>query len=319
MRWGILGAANIAKKALIPALQRANAEIVAIASRSGEASQVAEEFGITKGYDAYEELLADPDVDAVYIPVPNHVHKEWVIAAAQAGKHILCEKPAALTVQDVEEMLEECRRNNVYFLEAFMYQFHPQHERVKELIIAGEIGEVQYMRATFSFMFDKTKDNIRLEKEKGGGALWDVGCYGLHSTMNILDSQPTEAQIMSHIDERFGIDTTSLINLTLENGKLAQIDCSFNAPVRNEYQVMGTKGKITVPHAYRPDNNNHRGVIIIENEDGQQEEVLEGDQYKLQVEAFMRIIENGGTFDDFHELTLHNVRMIEALYKQQNM
>ena len=128
MKWGIMSAANIAKKIVIPAIQRAeNAEIEAIASLSGNAEETAASFDIPKTYDTYEELLADEEVEAVYIPLPNHLHKEWTLKAARAGKHVLCEKPAALNRADVEDMIEACNENGVYFLEAFMYQFHPQH------------------------------------------------------------------------------------------------------------------------------------------------------------------------------------------------
>ena len=145
IRYGILSTANIAQKELIPAIERSeNAEVTAIASLSGKAAEVAKKFNIPKAYDSYEELLDDKDVDAVYIPLPNHLHKEWVIKAAEKGKHVLCEKPTALTVDETKELVKACQDNGVKYMEAFMYQFHTQHDRVKEIIASGEIQRPHY-------------------------------------------------------------------------------------------------------------------------------------------------------------------------------
>ncbi|MCD5325702.1 MULTISPECIES: Gfo/Idh/MocA family protein [Pontibacillus] len=319
MRWGILGTANIAKKALIPAIQRTEgAEVVAVASSSGKEQEVAKQFEIENAYNNYEELLNDSSVEAVYIPLPNHLHKEWVLKAAEAGKHILCEKPAALHYRDVEEMIETCRHHNVVFLEAFMYQFHPQHERVKEIIASGEIGDVELMKASFSFSFDQSSYNIRLDPEKGGGALWDVGCYGTHSALHLLGSKPEHVQSISTVDEDHEVDVASLVTMKLENGTLVQVDCSFNTPLRNEYEIIGTKGRITVPHAYRPDANDHNGIIRISTNDGEREVVEKGDQYSLQIEAFERITRNQETIDDLQFKTLENIKLIDSIYQSQN-
>src|SRR5690625_3183065 len=152
VRWGILSTAGIAQKELIPAFQRStNAEVVGIATRSSneKASEIAKKFGIKKTYDSYEKLLENPNIDAVYIPLPNHLHKKWVIKAAEKGKHILCEKPAAISANEVREMEVACKEHGVLFMEAFKYYFHPQHQRVKQIIDADEIGEVSYMQAGF--------------------------------------------------------------------------------------------------------------------------------------------------------------------------
>ncbi|GGD01905.1 Gfo/Idh/MocA family protein [Pontibacillus salipaludis] len=319
MRWGILGTANIAKKALIPAIQRTDgSEVVAVASSSGKEEEVAKHFDISNAYSSYQQLLNDDQVEAVYIPLPNHLHKEWVLKAAQAGKHILCEKPAALSYRDVEEMVQTCQNHNVIFLEAFMYQFHPQHERVKEIIASGEIGDVELMKASFSFSFDRSHYNIRLDPEKGGGALWDVGCYGTHSALHLLGSKPDHVQSISNVDEEYEVDLASLVTMKLENGVLVQVDCSFNTPLRNEYEIIGTKGRITVPHAYRPDANDHKGIIRISTNDGEREVVEEGDQYALQIEAFERMVENHEPMDALQFKTLENIKLIDSIYQSQN-
>ncbi len=151
--------------------------------------EVAKRFSIEKTYDSYEKLLDDPDIDAVYIPLPNHLHKKWVIEAAKKGKHILCEKPAAISSDEVREMENACKENGVLFMEAFMYYFHPQHERVKEIIDAGEIGDVSYMQAGFSFYLDEGRrtNSIKMSDETGGGSIYDVGCYAIHSSEIFYD------------------------------------------------------------------------------------------------------------------------------------
>ncbi|WP_431802781.1 Gfo/Idh/MocA family protein [Halobacillus andaensis] len=265
MKWGIMSAANIAKKALIPALQRTEgAEVYAIASQSGKEKEIADQFGIPITYNSYEAMLNNPEVEAVYIPLPNHLHKEWTKKAAQAGKHILCEKPAALTQADVSDMIETCNRNGVYFLEAFMYQFHPQHQKVKDLISGGAVGEVSLIRTSFSFNFSRDNYNIRLDAAKGGGAMWDVGCYGVHSALHLMNEKVMRVTGAANIDPDYKVDTTSSATLTLNNGTLIQVDCSFDLASRNTYEVVGAKGIITVHDAYRPDKkkssrDNHSG------------------------------------------------------------
>ncbi|MCS0542599.1 Gfo/Idh/MocA family oxidoreductase, partial [Aeromonas veronii] len=183
VRFGVLSTAKIARNTLIPAMERAHyAEVVAVASESGKAKDFAAELGIPKHYESYTDLLNDPEIDAVYIPLPNQLHKQWAIEAAKHGKHVLCEKPAALTSQDVEEMAAAFKENNVIFMEAFMYQFHPQHNRVKEIIAAGEIGDVKLIRSTFSFLHDLNSGSIKMQKDLGGGVLYDVGCYCIHAS-----------------------------------------------------------------------------------------------------------------------------------------
>ncbi|MGZ0085862.1 Gfo/Idh/MocA family protein [Caldibacillus thermoamylovorans] len=292
VRFGIMSTAAIAKDVMIPAIRRADrAEVVAIASESGKASEAARELGIPKAYDSYDQLLDDPDIDAVYIPLPNSLHAEWTIKAAQKKKHVLCEKPAALCEEDVRRMIEACDRNGVLFMEAFMYQFHPQHERVKQLLAAGEIGDVTYMRAHFSFYLQDRETNIRMNPELGGGSLFDVGCYCVHSTRHILDAEPIELFVQSHFDPHRSVDVTTNGWMRMENGVLAQFTCSFDMLFQNEYEVVGTKGKIVVSRAYRPDVDGGEGRITIVTADGsEREETVSGDQYALQIEHFSRAV-----------------------------
>ncbi|WKA45972.1 Gfo/Idh/MocA family oxidoreductase [Geobacillus zalihae] len=314
VRFGIMSTAAIAKYVMIPAIRRADyAEVVAIASESGKAKQAAKELGIPKAYDSYDQLLDDPDVDAVYIPLPNSLHAEWTIKAAKKKKHVLCEKPAALCAEDVRRMIEVCEENGVLFMEAFMYQFHPQHERVKQLLAAGEIGDVKYMRTHFSFYLEDRETNIRMNDELGGGSLFDVGCYCVHSTRHILGAEPIELFVQSHFDSHHSVDLTTNGWMRMENGVLAQFTCSFDMFFKNEYEIIGTKGNIVVSRAYRPDVDDGEGRITVATADGNvREETVSGDQYALQIEHFSRSILEGTPLLYSLERMIKQARALDA-------
>lgn len=316
VRWGILSTAGIAREQVIPALQRAsNAEIVAIASLSGQAAKAAEAFDIKNAYNSYEELLDIPEVDAVYIPLPNHLHKEWAIKSAQKKKHILCEKPAALTAADILDIKQACEDNGVFFMEAFMYHFHPQHERVRELIRAGKIGEVKQFRGNFSFLMHNPEENIRMSDQLGSGSLYDIGCYPIHAMRNVLQQEPISVHTNAVIDPEFNVETGSVSHFKFDTGIIGVIDSSFEMTMRDEYEVIGTTGRITVPFAFRPDIRGHEGVIIIENGDGKQEERLTGDIYRAEVEHLSESILNQTEPELTFENTYNNMRAIDACNK----
>lgn len=321
VRWGILSTAGIAQKVLIPAFKRAtNAIVTAIATGSGieRSIEVAERFSIEKTYDSYEKLLADPTIDAVYIPLPNHLHKKWVIEAAKQGKHILCEKPAAINADEFREMKEACKEHDVLFMEGFMYHFHPQHERVKQIIDSGEIGKVSYMQAGFSFYLDEEKrgSNIRMSDQKGGGSIYDIGSYAIHSLRNILRAEPESVHVHAVMDPDYHIDTDVVGYLTFPNGVRASFDSSFNLAMRNEYKVFGTEGSIVVPRAYRPDNNGGDGLVIVEKNGVSRTETLNGDQYRNEIEHLSQAILYGAS-ELNHDIdnTLNNMRVIDACYE----
>ncbi|WP_332630830.1 Gfo/Idh/MocA family protein [Halalkalibacter flavus] len=326
VKWGILGTAGIAKKAIIPAIERANnAKVIAVASSSD--IKKAEEFGalfdIPKKYGSYDELLDDEEIEAVYIPLPNNLHVTWVTKAAEKGKHILCEKPAAITVEEVKYMVEACKRNNVLFMEAFMYQFHPQHQRVKELIESGVIGDVNLMRSAFSYSMNLESEaqNIRLNPELGGGSLYDVGCYCIHASRFILDKEPKQVFASGDIPANVGVDLTTAGLLTFEEGITASFSCSFQQPDENQYTVIGTKGKIDVPAAFRPDKQEGNGQILITDQNGEtREEWVKGDQYALQIEHFSECVWSGSKPFYSIEQTIANMKVLEACQKslQQN-
>lgn len=275
----------------------------------------ARELGIPKAYESYEALLDDPEIDAVYIPLPNNLHKEWVIKAAEKGKHVLCEKPAALSAQEAKEMIEACEANGVKFMEAFMYQLHPQHARVKEIISSGEIGEVKLIKSSHSFYLNNREGDIRMDKTMGGGSIYDVGSYCVQVIRHLTDSEPVKVQAIAELDEATGIDLTSTVYMKMDNGVKAMFDCSFDMINRNEYEVIGTEGKIKVPFAFRPDINGGIGKVIIQNNGMTREEKIYGDIYRMEIEQFSRAILDGGEPAITTESTLKNMAVLDKCYE----
>lgn len=316
IRWGVLSTANIGRTQVIPAIFRAeNAEMSAISSRGDRVYAAARELGIPKAYESYEALLDDPEIDAVYIPLPNNLHKEWVIKAAEKGKHVLCEKPAALSAQEAKEMIEACEANGVKFMEAFMYQLHPQHARVKEIISSGEIGEVKLIKSSHSFYLNNREGDIRMDKTMGGGSIYDVGSYCVQVIRHLTDSEPVKVQAIAELDEATGIDLTSTVYMKMDNGVKAMFDCSFDMINRNEYEVIGTEGKIKVPFAFRPDINGGIGKVVIQNNGMTREEKIYGDIYRMEIEQFSRAILDGGEPAITTESTLKNMAVLDKCYE----
>ncbi len=317
LKWGILSTAKIGRTEVIPAIHRtSNGEVVAIASRNEQtAKEAAEELHIPRTFDSYEALLDDPEIDAVYIPLPNALHKEWVIKAAEKKKHVLCEKPVAVTNEELEEMITACEKNSVVFMEAFMYQFHPQHQKVKKLIHDGVIGDVAFMRASFSFYLED-RSNIRLNNDLGGGSMFDVGCYALHAIRNILEQEPVSVYASAHYHPELHVDTTMTGTLNFGNGIVTSFDSSFDCASRESYEVVGSKGSITVTSAFRPDTNEGMiGEIHVKTDEGT--EVLEeaGDQYTLMAENFANaVLNNQALFYDITKIR-NQMKVLDAVYE----
>ncbi|WP_444685545.1 Gfo/Idh/MocA family protein [Alkalicoccus luteus] len=321
IKWGILSTAGIARKQMVPAIKEAgNAMLYAVASGSGKAAATAAEWGAAVHHDSYEALLNDPEVDAVYIPLPNALHKEWVIKAMHHGKHVLVEKPAAVTSDDIREIREAGKETGMTWMEGFMYQFHPQHSYVKEQIAIGTIGTIQKMRASFSFPLDLTSSNIRLNSSLGGGSLYDVGCYCVHACRHIIDQEPEAVVGTGRRQSETGVDISTSAILTFPEID-AVIDCSFNESALNRYEVSGTKGRIEVPYAFRPDQNpdNGEGLVIIKDENGKEIErrSFAGNQFTLQVEHFSQCLLDGTEPVYTPESTHNNMKVIEAVYASQ--
>ncbi|MDR4949347.1 Gfo/Idh/MocA family protein [Neobacillus cucumis] len=314
IRWGVLSAANIAYDELVPALRRSNrAVLTAIASKN---SEKVKRFNCPIVYQNYEQLIEDNSIDAVYIPLPNSLHAEWAVKAMKNGKHVLLEKPAALTEAEMESIHHAAQENNVVFMEAFMYQFHCQHSRAKELLNSGVIGEYSHIKAHFSWMLEDQGD-IRLNQELGGGAMRDVGCYGLHAVTQMIGFNPIQISMSGKIHPEYGVDTTSVCVLKDEQNRIAEVSASMELPFINRYEVIGPKGSITVDSSFRPDVSDDKfGKVTVRDENNNVIlfERLKDDQYLRQVEHFQDCILSRGNpvYNSVHSLQM--ARYLEKAY-----
>jgi predicted dehydrogenase len=251
IRFGILGCGRITRRGLIPGIRRSPAaRLEALASlRPGVAKTLAAEVGCPKAYGSYEEILDDPCVDAVYIPTTGESHCEWALRAAAVGKHVLCEKSLAASVDQARAMVDACQRAGVILQEAFMWRHHPRTKQAAALLATGEIGELRMVCAHFTFGIDPT--DWRLDPTKGGGAVWDVGCYGVNASRLFAGREPN----FVHGRARFwksGVDMAMQIALTFPNGVLANIDCGFDCAYRCELELVCSRGTIVLPDAFLP-------------------------------------------------------------------
>jgi predicted dehydrogenase len=246
LRIGILSTADIARTKVIPGMLKARrVEVVAIASRDGaRATSVASELGIPTSHASYEALLADPNVDAVYIPLPNHLHAQWSIAAARAGKHVLCEKPLALTSADAQAMIDVFEAEDLLLMEAFMYRLHPSWTAVHEMVAAGRIGRLTSVQSWFSYYNDDAT-NIRNRPDAGGGALFDIGSYGVNLSRWLFGEEPIDVAASLVRDPALGIDVLTSAILTFRDG-IASFTCSTRAEDDQRVHIYGTEGRISI-------------------------------------------------------------------------
>ncbi len=294
LNWGILGCARISRRGLIPGiLGSESGRLVGLASRDLAAARAwAAEFGIPRAFGSYHELIQDPEIEAVYIPLPNELHRPWVFAAADAGKHILCEKPLALDADEALAMVEHCRVRGVLLMEAFMWRHQPRTAAIRSLVDDGAIGPLRLIRSSFSFPIEP--GDWRLDPGRGGGALWDVGCYGVSTARLFAGTEPETIQGMAHIGPT-GVDMTLTAELAFPNGLIGLIDCSFEQPFRCSYELVGTRGAIEVPDAYLPPA---RPTARIRSADSDRTLDFDGrDQYAAMVDAFGRAVAEGRLTD----------------------
>ena len=246
LRWGLLSTARINRVLLPPLRASARNELTAVASRDLERAQAyANERSIPRVFGSYEAMLADPDVDVIYNPLPNSMHTEWTIKAAQAGKHVLCEKPLAITVEEVDAITEAAKKAGVVVMEAFMYRHHPQTFKVKEMVESGVIGKLQLIRGSFTFNISDEND-VRLNSSLGGGSIWDVGCYPISYARLIAGAEPVEVFGWQKTGTGSGVDESFFGQLHFSNDVYAQFDCGFRTPQRTHIELVGDKGNIVV-------------------------------------------------------------------------
>ena len=292
IRWGVLGYARIARLELIPAMQRAtNSEFFALASR--DEAKLAEARknspGLARTYRDYDELLRDPEVDAVYIPLPNSLHCEWTKRAAEHGKHVLCEKPLALNAGEAREMAAACAAHGVLLMEAFMYRYTTRTQAVLEVLRSGVLGEIKFIHASHRFLLNRP-ESIKLKPELGGGALYDVGVYPLNFAGLVVDTCAGGARPVSVAVECVragGIDESFSALLRYPSGLIASLHCGFNANKRIAAEIVGTKGGLEVPDAFL---DNAGALVLTIGDERREIPVAACDRYRLEVEDFAAAI-----------------------------
>lgn len=314
VRWGLLSTARINRRVAPGIRDSPMTELVGVASREpSKAERAAKELGAKRSFESYEEMLASGEIDAVYISLPNSLHAEWSIRAAEAGKHVLCEKPLASNATEAEKVVEACEREGVLLMEAFMYRHHPQHAKVRETISSGRIGEPLVVNARLSIYLEPS-DDIRWRGELAGGALMDVGCYCINVSRFIFESEPITAKAMWKFDKGRGVDGTTVGLLGFPRDRYASFICSLLMQRANRYEVIGTEGSIEVPTAFVPGNADV--VLRINSKSGTEEIVIPGDdQYRLEVEHFSKCILEGTPLTYPAENGLANMRAIDAVRK----
>ena len=322
LRWGILSTANIATEKVIPGIRRAaRNEIAAIASRDGEtARRVADRLAIPRAHGSYEALLEDPDVDAVYIPLPNHLHAEWSIAAARAGKHVLCEKPLALTAADAERMIEAAETAGVHLMEAFMYRHHPSWVAVRELVASGRIGTLTAVQSWFGFHNDDAA-NIRNIRDFGGGALYDVGCYCVNLSRMLFGGEPVriEGAVVRDGAAGDGVDILTTGLLEFEGG-LASFGCSIRTEPDQRVDVYGSDGRISIGIPFNIPPDRPTQVFVTKGGDPPVAPATETltfetkDPYAAEAERFAEAVLDGLPTPVPPSDAVANLRVIERLF-----
>jgi xylose dehydrogenase (NAD/NADP) len=283
IRWGILGCARIGDT-VVPAIQACPGHrVVAVASRSQHrAAEAAARWRAPRWYDSYGRLLDDPEVDAIYLPLPNALHAEWTLKAVRTGKHVLCEKPLALSAAEVDQVSAEAERAGVLVMEAFAYRHHELTDRVVELVREGAVGRPRIVRGTFTFLLTREKD-VRLQPDLGGGSLWDIGCYPVSYARAVLGEEPAEAHGRRTTGPT-GVDVDFSGQLTFPSGAVLELDCGFLKPYRTRMEIAGSRGAITVERPFRPGLREEVAIAV----DGgiKKLTILGSDPYVAQVEAF---------------------------------
>lgn len=296
VKWGVLSTANIGTEKVIPAMQRSDlSEAAAIASRSDQrAAETAASLGIPNSYGSYEDLLADAEIEAVYIPLPNHMHLEWTIAAAEAGKHVLCEKPLALTAAEARQMVEACEQADVLLMEAFMYRLHPLWIEAKRMVEAGTIGELRGIDAVFSFYNDDPED-IRNIVATGGGALYDIGCYPVSVARLMFGGEPRTVKSTIRRDPEMGIDVLTTAILDFDDGT-ASFLCSTRMEPNQRVEILGTEGRLVVEIPFNIPHDRPTRLLEVKGGNPPVEpgvtvhEIPAADPYTVQADVFARAV-----------------------------
>ncbi|MGI8574367.1 MAG: Gfo/Idh/MocA family protein [Egibacteraceae bacterium] len=321
MRWGVLGTGLIARRYVLGALRQAeDVQLAALASRSlDRAREVARQYPGVDAFGSYEALLADDSIEAVYLPLPNHVHAQWIRRAADAGKHVLCEKPLTLTAAEAADVEAHCRDRGVLLMEAFMYRLHPAWGRALALIEEGAIGSVTDVSVWFAFRSTRTDDDYRYVLEKGGGALLDVGCYAVDVARLFLGDEPTDVQASARFDPDSGVDVT--LSAMLDYGEAqATFTCSMEQEPDHRFRVHGRRGWLSIADPFNAPAGHATTITIASGGDehphASQRKVMTipgADQYGLQATALSQAIRTGSASPRPQGEATANMRLIERV------
>jgi predicted dehydrogenase len=318
--WGVLSTAKIGTAKVIPGMQKSPwCDMRAIASRSLDSAQAAaRSLGIPKAYGAYDELIADPDIEAIYNPLPNHLHVPLTLKAARAGKHVLCEKPMAMSAEEAAQLREVA--DKVLVMEAFMVRFHPQWLRALELVREGRVGELRVVQMLFCYYNDDPA-NIRNKADIGGGALYDIGCYPITAGRFFFQGEPTRGIALIERDPRFGTDRLASAIVDFGRGRHLDFSCSTQSSPFQRIQLSGSKGRIEIVIPVNAPQGARTTLLVDDGSPGgagiRTETVAESDQYQLQGEAFSRAVRGEIRLPYGIEDAIGGMRVIDALFRSE--
>ena len=321
VKWGILSTANIGVKRVIPAIIAGQRGVVtAIASRdAGRAAGIAATFGITRSYDNYQSLLDDPEIDAIYNPLPNHLHVEWTVKALEAGKHVLCEKPIGLNAAEAQAIVAAREQSGMRVIEAFMVRYHPQWHRIRTLVRAGRIGSVRAIQSAFVFSV-LDPNNVRNRADIGGGALYDVGCYPIVTARYVYEAEPERVVALMDRDPELGVDRLSSGIVAFPGGRQLIFSSALQLAPYQRVVILGSGGRIEVPIPFTPLKDHACRILIdsgqsLDGSSAINEDFPAVDQYALQCDAAVAAFRNEKTQEFPIEDAIANMRVIDALYR----
>jgi predicted dehydrogenase len=321
IRWGVLGCAGIAAKAVIPAIQSSRlGRVTAIASRElDKATEMAARFGIAKAYGSYEDLIADPEIDAIYNPLPNHLHVPLTIRALEHGKPVLCEKPVALDAAQAMELAATQKATGLIVAEAFMVRHHPQWKKARALVAEGRLGEVRAIQTIFSYYLDDPR-NVRNQADIGGGGLFDVGCYAVNTARFLFDAEPLRAIALMERDPAFGTDRLTSGLLAFPEGRQLAFTCSTQLALTQKVTVLGTRGRLEIPIPFNAPADAPTVLVLDDGRDlagGGREEIAIApvDQYREQTDDFAEAVLSGKPLETGLDDAIANMKAIDALFR----
>lgn len=321
IRWGVLGCAGIAAKAVIPAIQSSRlGRVTAIASRElDKATEMAARFGIAKAYGSYEDLLADPEIDAIYNPLPNHLHVPLTIRALEHGKPVLCEKPVALDATEAMALAVAQKAAGLPVAEAFMVRHHAQWKTARELIAEGRLGGVRAIQTIFTYYLDDPS-NVRNQADIGGGGLFDVGCYAVNTARFLFDAEPLRAIALMERDPAFGTDRLTSGLLAFPEGRQLAFTCSTQLALTQKVTVLGTRGRLEIPIPFNAPADSPTVLVLDDGRDlagsGREEiAIAPVDQYREQADDFAEAVLSGKPLETGLEDAIANMKAIDALFR----